>query len=61
MSRLTVVRVFEKRNGLPNRRSSVVMRSPYIVPGCTMFTVVLAAPPDSGRPSDGWTSALDAT
>src|SRR5215510_1293922 len=57
-SKFTPVRSCENLNTLLKRRSRDVARSPYIVPGATMFTVTLAAPPESGRPSDGCTSAL---
>ena len=40
------------------RKSNWLMRSPYIVPGSTRFTMTFAAPPESGRPSDGATTAF---
>jgi len=46
------------RKSLLNRMSSWFKRSPYIVPGVTRLTVVFAAPPESGRPSDGMITAL---
>src|SRR5690242_11258712 len=57
-SRLIAPRTCASRTTLATRRSTELMRSPYMVPGATMLTVVLAAPPDNGRPSDGCTKAL---
>ncbi len=61
MSRFAVTRrPLSTLNAFETRQSSWLARSPYIVPGAIRLIVALAAPPESGRPSDGWICAFRA-